>query len=385
MDALLDAPPSRLAEIAARRFPLVARSQVISRPAPTRIGQIETRADQAQQGGPEALLRAAEALNLAALLASDCGDADLARTLCRQQFDLFHAARPHPAATAKLALQPLINLARLRTRAGEGTTAFTLLHDLFAAVSGRSTIDIDGQSTDLSDLTHPDNHREICTWLWEIVLADGMRALARAGQWQNARTHAEQLRGIGHHLTDGRQIAVLAHIFNNRPADALDLVHGSDLADPWEETIAACLTVLCLRSCGQPADEATHQMITRYLGLHHDLTLVTVLARLGLTIIDLLGDDPDDHTTQILQHLADLATAPGGGYTARDLLQHPASTRLTNTQRDALTHTARAAGLGLGAIPGELLTRMLTAVEISKAALRTQTTKACSRPSRVVA
>ncbi|MET9067759.1 hypothetical protein [Streptosporangium sandarakinum] len=369
MDALPDPPPSSLAEMAARRFPLVARSQVISRPLPTRIDQIEARAGGAQQGGPQGLLRAAEALNLAALVASDCGDADLARALCRQQFDLFHTARPHPADIAKLTLQPVINLARLHTRAGNGAAAFTLLHQMFTAVTTGATIDLDGRPTDLSGLTHPTDQRLICTWLWEILLTDGMRALARASRWEQARSHAEQLRGIGRHLSDARQIAVLAHLFTDRPADALALLHGSDLADPWEETVATCLTVLCRRACGQPAKDATHQMITGYLGLHHDLTLVTVLARLGLTVIDLLDSDPDDHTAKILPRLADIATAPGGGYAARDLLQHPASTRLTGIQRNELADTAREAGLGLGSVPGDLLPRLLTAVEISKAAI----------------
>lgn len=367
--------PTPLAEMAARRFPLIARSRVIARPLPTRISQIETRAAQAQQGGPDGLLRAAEALNLAALVASDCGDADLARALCRQQFDLFHAARPHAAPTAKLSLQPLINLARLHTRAGKGTTAFALLHELFTAVATGTTIDIDGRPTDLSGLTDSADQRQIGTWLWEILLADGTRALARAGLWDKARAHVEQLRGIGRHLGDGRQIAVLAHIFNGRPPDAVELLHASDLADPWEETVAACLSVLCQRTCGQPATDATQQMVTGYLRLHHDLTLVTVQGRLGLTVIDLLDNDADDHTAQILPHLADLATAPGGGYAARELLQHPSSTRLTGTQRDQLADAARTAGLGLGSLPDELRTRMLNAVKTSTVAIMTELAK----------
>ncbi|SDG75350.1 hypothetical protein SAMN05421505_107188 [Sinosporangium album] len=71
--------PQRLTDLAARRFPLVARSQVISRPLSTRISQIESRAGQARQNGPDGVLRAAEALNLAALLLSDLGIPHLAR------------------------------------------------------------------------------------------------------------------------------------------------------------------------------------------------------------------------------------------------------------------------------------------------------------------
>ncbi|REF00593.1 hypothetical protein [Thermomonospora umbrina] len=137
----------RLNDLAARRFPLVARPQVISRPLPTRIEQIETRTAQAQQGGPDAITRAAEAFNLAALLASDVGNPNLARDLCRRQFNLFRDAGPFPAQTAKLALQPIINLARLKIRAGNGHVAFQPLHDLFAAVGSRSTANLDGLRT----------------------------------------------------------------------------------------------------------------------------------------------------------------------------------------------------------------------------------------------
>jgi hypothetical protein len=50
-------------------------------------------------------LSAAEALNKAALIASDCGLVDLAQQLCWRQFDIFQAATPLTARTAKPALQ----------------------------------------------------------------------------------------------------------------------------------------------------------------------------------------------------------------------------------------------------------------------------------------
>lgn len=383
MDAPPNPPPSPLAETAARRFPLVARPQVIPRPPEVRLNQIQTRADQASHGGPDALLRAAEALNLAALLASDCGDADLARALCHQQFAVLHAARPHPAATAKLTLQPLINLARLRIRAGNGTAAFTLLHDLFGAIGKHASIDIDGQSTDLSDLVHPGDRAEVRTWLWTILLTDGIRALARVGQWDTAHAYAVRLRGIDRHLTEGRQIAVLDHIFNHRPAAAHALLHASDLADTWEETVAACLTVLSQHVHDQPADDAVQQMVTRYLGLRPDRPLVTITGKLGLTILDLLNAapaepaTPDPHTTAVLEHLVTLATASGNGPTARDLLHHPASAFLSTAQENQLTALTRLTGQEASPPLPALLPGLLAAVELSKTTLRAQT---LSRP-----
>lgn len=362
--------PPRLNDLAACRFPLVARSQVISRPLPTRIGQIETRTAQAQRGGPDAVLRAAEALNLAALLASDVGIPGLADDLCRRQFDLIHKARPFPAATAKLALQPIINLARLHTRAGDGRTAFQLLHDLFAAVTGETAINLDGRPVDLADLTRGgDDQREIRTWLWEVLLADGMRALARAGDWNQALDHAKQLRGVGLNLGDGRQIAILARIFDQQHTAALELLRASDLTDSWQETVAACLTVLCLRAAGQPDEDTAWQMADGFLRLDCDLTLVTVTSRLGLTVLDLLDRVPSVDAYPVLERLAAMASAPGGGYAARDLLRHGASVRLPEARQQQLAAAVGFAGLDSGGIPNDLNAKLFTSVKASEAVL----------------
>jgi hypothetical protein len=77
-------------------------------------------ADQARSTADQALTRAAEACNLAALIASDCGMPGLARDLCWRQYGVFAQARIRDETTAKLALQPLINLARLHIRDGDG-------------------------------------------------------------------------------------------------------------------------------------------------------------------------------------------------------------------------------------------------------------------------
>jgi hypothetical protein len=350
-----------LSTLGARRFPLVARAKPICRPLLTRIEQVRTRADQAAQGGPDSLLRAAEALNLAALIASDCGLSDLARDLCWRQFDIIHAARPLPADVAKLALQPVINLARLLIRADEGDEAFTLLDRLFTGVIEGAVADIGGRAVDFGDFTASKEQREVGEWLWRIVAAESMRALARVGHWDQALAYAHRLRGIGDRLWEGRQIAVLARCFAGDSGGGLDLVRQSDLADPAEEAVGATLSVLCLRSAGERSDTAMRTMVDRYVQLELDITLVAFNASLGLTVLDLSEGDDEVHA-----RLIRTATTGGGAYAARELLAHSACLdRLSEGPSAALDEIVREAGLGTG-LPPEVRDHLLTSVRISE-------------------
>ncbi|WP_214104595.1 hypothetical protein [Acrocarpospora catenulata] len=355
-----------LSDIAARRFPLVARAQVIGRPLQVRTDQIRARADQAAAGGPDMLVRACEALNLAALTASDCGLPDLARAWCWDQFDLLHQARPHPLDTAKLTLQPIINLARLRIRDGDGEAAWRLLEDLFSAIRTRADTELDGRPVSFHDFTRSDELGELCQWLWEVLLNDGLRALARASRWQQAHAQAEQLRGIGTRLGDGRQIAILATCLTGRSDKALNLLSGSHITEPWEEAVVSCLTVLCLRSEGTTATAQARQLINRYLAFSREEVpeLAAFTTRLGLAVLDLL-DEPDARTA-VHDRLVGLAVSPGGSYAARDVLAHPiCAANLDEGQNAALDAVVRGSGLGRGRLPSEVF----ECVAVSMAAL----------------
>ncbi|WP_188196654.1 hypothetical protein [Nonomuraea sp. SYSU D8015] len=369
MTAAPDAPPA-LSDVAARRFPLIARTQVIGRPLPVRAEQIRARAGQAASGGPDALLRACEALNLAALVASDCGMPDLARAWCWEQFDLLHQARPHPLATAKLALQPVINLARLHIRDGDGGTAWQLLHGLFTAVHEQAAADLDGRTVALDGLTRADDVRELCAWLWEVLLADGLRALARAGRWEQALVQAEQLRGIGTRLGDGRQIAILARCLTGRPDKALHVLQDSDVAEPWEEAVSSCLTVFCLRAAGKPAQAAAQRMAGRYLDIGHEPALAAFTTRLGLVVMDLLDDDRAQ--AAVHERLVALSVSPGGSYAARDVLGHSAAAALlTDRQAADLARVVEASGLGQGHTPTDVYDAVAESMRAAAAALHT--------------
>ena len=157
-------------------------------------------------------MRAAEAHNLAALIRVTAVCPSSHGTCAGSSSTVFLTVRPLDAVTAKLALQPLINLGRLLIRDGDGTAAYHLLEALFQATKSRRDTVIDGRKIRLADLvSRDDDHREIVQWMWSVLLADGTRALTRAGRWAEALQHAHQHKGIGDRLLDGRQVAILAH------------------------------------------------------------------------------------------------------------------------------------------------------------------------------
>lgn len=104
-------------------FPLVARPRPPGLPLETRIAElISLDARPAEGTCHDRMSQAAEVLNKAALIASDCGMPGLARALCHRQHDLFGRARPLPGWAAKLALQPVLNIPRQLIREGRGRT-----------------------------------------------------------------------------------------------------------------------------------------------------------------------------------------------------------------------------------------------------------------------
>lgn len=107
------------------RFPLVPRPRPPCSPLRTRAARISDLAATAARD--QDLAAASAVFNQAALLASDCGCADQARQWCRQHALAYLRACPLDARSGRLALEPLVNLARLHIRDGNGTAAYTLL------------------------------------------------------------------------------------------------------------------------------------------------------------------------------------------------------------------------------------------------------------------
>ncbi|MEV0734152.1 hypothetical protein [Polymorphospora sp. NPDC050346] len=327
-----------------RHWPLVARPRPAGLPLSDRIQEVRDLVQRGRAGDSGAgQAEVAAAYNRAALIASDCGLHNLATDLCWQ-----HVARypdwPLDAATARLALEPVVNLARLAIRARDGDGAHRLLDSLYDGVTRRVDIAIDGRTLRLSRLTATDDdHRTVREWLWTVLLAEGTRALATAGRWTDALRLAEQHRGVGTRLLDGRQVAVLAHCTSGGTATALTILADSRPAEPWEDAVAACLKVLCETAAGSRSKAATAAMVDQYLDLVVPGNLAVFGARLGLAVVDLAADD-QAVASRVARHIVCTATSGADGYAARDVLLY-GGPLLAPGEREALTPVVTAAGL----------------------------------------
>jgi hypothetical protein len=358
----------------AERFPLVARTRPVCRALGARVAQVRALADLAARDTDESLVRAAEAHNLAALIASDCGLPDLARTFCQRQAQVFLAARSFTTETAKPALQPLINLARLLIRDGDGDGAYHLLVDLFTAIKSRSEIGVAGQPIALGALiSDDDDHCQIVQWLWAVLLADGTRALTRAGRWAEALQHVEQHKGVGQRMFDGRQVAVIAAATTGDAAGALALLEDTAPGDPWETAVTACLAVFCRQAACQPIALDVAAMLDSYQQLVPAPGLAVFQTRLGLSVIDLAGGVDHSGARDVAAGLARRAVEFRDGYAAREVLRHGGCLgMLPDDQARVLAELVEACALDRRELPEEAEAELLDALDISESAIRRQ-------------
>ncbi|MCX2969414.1 MULTISPECIES: hypothetical protein [Streptomyces] len=304
------------------------------------------------------------ALNKAALIASDCGLPDLARTLCWRHTEVFLRAQPLSAQEARYTLEPLVNLARLRIRDGDGLGAYDLLDSLNRAVRYKTEAVIDGRTMSFQHLTQSaSDHREVCQWLWTVLLGDGTRALVAAGLWDRARTHSEQHRGVGQRLFDGRQVEVLARCLGGRPGEAAEFLNKSTLQEDWERAVAACLAALCLTAVGEDPLGSAEPMVTHYLALDPDPELAVFRTRVGLTVFDL---SPYSRQADVSHRLTREAIASEDGYVARDVLAHPlCGKQISPDEHRRLSVAVASAGLGKGYMPDPLERALRDATSVS--------------------
>jgi hypothetical protein len=342
-------------------FPLVPRARPPCRPLRLRVTELAAGADDIERGTQqERVTRAAEVLNKAALIASDCGIPALARELCQRQYDLFARSAPLPGWAVQLALQPVLNIPRQLIRDGHPDDAHALLQALHHAALGRTACAIDGMSVDFGTLTTAaDGHREVGMLTWTALLADGTRALAQAGRWAEAAERATAHRGTGIRLLDGRQALILALLTSGHPSEAAAATEESEPAHPWEHAVRAILRVLCQRADGDAPEPATVTMLTVACTLVQALDPATVAARarIGLVALDLAG--PGDAVLASALRDALIASATTDGYAARDLLASPSmSNAITSTQRLELEALVRTCGLDAGTIPRHLCSQL---------------------------
>ncbi|MGW7691750.1 hypothetical protein ACWGMA_23280 [Streptomyces asiaticus] len=364
----------------ARRFPLVARPRPVCAPLDERVREIGALAREAEHEGRLAL--AAAAFNKAALLASDCGLPELARTLCWRHSEAYLHTQPLGAQVARYGLEPLVNLARLLIRSGDGKAAYALLDSMFEAVKSRSDTVVDGRTVAFEHITGSDeDRRELHQWLWAVLLADGTRALTGAGRWTDALAQLKRHKGIGKRMFDGRQVAVIADLMEDNAFGAMTLLADTVPGEPWENAVTACLKVMSRRQAGLPVDREITEMLHCYQQLDHTPELAAFHTRLRLSVIDVADGVDEMVAHRVAADLIGPTTAAADGYAARDVLAHVGcSAFLTSSQAQQLGHIVEACALGRGHIPAEARADLMAALDISEGVLR-QTLAATSTPS----
>jgi hypothetical protein len=348
----------------ARRFPLVARPRPACTPLSDRVATVRGHAAAAERDTDQA--SASAAFNLAALLASDVGLPDLARQWCHRQADVYLRAHPLGARAARHALEPLINLARLHIRAGDGDRAHALVETLFTAVTDRTDTVIEGIALPAEHLTMgPEDHHDLRAWLWTTVLATSARALAISDRWNEAYDRLMKLRGVGQRLFDGRQVAILAHATCGRQEAALALLAETAPGAPWESAVAAVLTIICR---GQATDTEASDALELCEQIPTASGLDVFHTRLRLALLDALGEH--GRVLEACQDLIARVRMSGDGYAAHDILLHPACrAALQPAQQRALADTVEAAGLGQRSIPAGLHADVLEALAAAETVL----------------
>ncbi|MEU8112753.1 hypothetical protein [Micromonospora sp. NPDC048947] len=354
-----------LASTIAARFPLVPRKRPPAKPLDERVNRLAALAETAhRERDPE---KASMVFNGAALVASDCGDAELARTWCHQHANLYLSQSPLNRHTARFALEPVINLARLRTRDGDGDGAHRLLTDLHTAiVSGRHAV-IDDMEIYPQQLTaDPCELQQIISWLHGILLSDGTRALTLSGRWVDALAHVQHYDGIGPTLLDGRQIAVIAHLMQGDDVEAAGLLSRTKVEEPWERTVHDLLQSWHATTTRGTPTTVYPGLTDRASAAAAGRGMSVFRVRLSLTALDFSTGLPPYIADDLIKRLAADVIRDEDANAARDLLNHPA---VGPEYQGPLGLLVESSGLGLGALPDAARNPLSFAVALAGAAI----------------
>ncbi|MFI6161609.1 hypothetical protein ACIA59_16885 [Micromonospora haikouensis] len=355
--------PSLAATIAAR-FPLVARKRPPAKPLDARVDRLVRLAETAhRECDPD---KASMVFNGAALLASDCGDPNLARAWCRRHASLYLNQAQLNGYTARFALEPVVNLARLRIREGDGDGAYRLLTELYAVIVGGTPALLDDLEIHPRQLpADPEELRQIISWLRGTLLSDGTRALTLAGRWDDAVAHVRRHDGIGPTLLDGRQVTIVAHLLQDEGPAAAALLTTTKVETPWEHAVHGLLTTWLELAAGRtPVDHA--DLIDRVSATPRTTGLTVCRVRLGLTALDLAMSVPTGVADSLTKRLIADATNDEDANAARDLINHPA---VTCENQGTLRALIKASGLGQGRLPAAAVDRLSSALDMAETAI----------------
>ncbi|CAO5178794.1 conserved hypothetical protein [Frankia sp. AiPs1] len=372
------ASPSKLPPSIAERFPLVPRPRPPAGGLQERLAEIDRLAHTPAPTSPA--IPAAEALNKAALLASDLGHSHLATRLCYQQFHAFNHAGPLPPSLATAAMQPLVNLGRLAIRARDTTRAYTIFEGVYNATRTRTALILDGIDIDTAKLFDSDESaRTAGRFLWTVLIGDGTRALTRAGRWDDALTHLHRHRGIGQRLLDGRQTLILARHLAGDTKDALATLTQTDITQPWERAIAATLHVLCLHADDMAPGDTLASAIDTYEAFDCDPAHRLFRTRLGLVLLELAHREAD--SARLATGLIDDIASGKDGHTATEALSHPKlKPHLNETKITALSRTAATAATRKPTLSVAILEELSATADTATRALSDYIAEIIARP-----
>ncbi|OJF11172.1 hypothetical protein [Couchioplanes caeruleus] len=355
-----------LASTITARFPLVARNRPPAIPLDVRVARLVEMAESAHRNRD--FNKASVAFNGAALVASDCGDPELARTWCHRHVNLYLSQAPLNGSNVRIALETVVNLARLRIRAGDGDDAYSLLTDLYQVVHGHAPAVIDGLELRPEQLpTDPLARDQTISWLRDIMLADGTRALTVAGRWDDALAHVRRCDGIGPTLHEGRQVAVIALTMQGDRAAAAALLRETTIKQPWELVVRDLLQNWHAQTTGvdRPTDQA--ELLGRSLEIPSAPGLSVFRTRLCLAAIDLATEVPPAVVENTISRLVTDVLRGEDANAALDLHQHRA---VGPEHHGKLMRLINASGLGIGRIPEMARDSLSSALDLAAMAIR---------------
>ncbi|MEU8202011.1 hypothetical protein [Streptosporangium sp. NPDC049046] len=357
----------------AARIPLVCRPKTPGLPLDKRIAELTAlTAETPGADHSKRVARACGVLNFSALIASDSGMPDLAAELCWRQHKVFAEAKSLDQDIAVMSLMPLVNIARLLIREGEGSAAFAVLQQLYQAAEQRGATVIRDHAVDLSPLIRTvADHRTICTELWVALLIDGARALASVGRWTEAAESMAAHRGVGQRLLDGRQLTIMSLMEQGLPQQAATMIDSSVPTEPWENAVAAILRVYCRPpTTPTPQNELDHAgRETLALITDPDPMTAAFRTRLALTVLDLTADRATAYDSDLRSTVVGVACSDA--YAAREVMgHHGMRSRMTPQQEQEVAGVLTASGFGAGHLPAAHLDALTTAVRHGEDSLR---------------
>ncbi|MGH4028779.1 hypothetical protein ACQB60_07595 [Actinomycetota bacterium Odt1-20B] len=304
--------------------------------------------------------------NHAALIASDVGDTGMARAACREHATAYLNAVPLSAGDAIRALEPVVNLIRIQLRASRTDVVHRQLEDLFQAITTGKPATIEAITIPSGLVATSEDRREVGTWLWTVLLADGTSALTRAGRWSDALSHVQRHHGLGKRMLDGRQVAVLAAVMRADTAHAIHLLVHTSPGQAWEAAVTDCLTIQCLRAAGRPWWRPLQNLVTTYLDLSALEGPTVFHTRLGLVVLDTIDSPTNSAARQVVAKLHHRARQSADGYAARCVLLHPLARELaTDEEVEECRRLVSACGLETGMLPAEQGSQLVEAVRLS--------------------